>query len=276
MTATPPPQADTPTNNPKNLPPPYINLTDKPLTQGHLNLFKKGPSFVPTTFSANQSEFVKDLNKWENRMRYGIFYKLNPVHEKHSDNMESLNHNEFMSVERELVKSGDTRQAPTGKSHALELYIQNVEADIKNHKEITGMGYNLSKEERAALQDIKSWDDVVIRPYDKGKGFVLDTATSYKARMYKELNNLEVYEKLHMDEQQTALEINELLRSWAASSLERGDINGVEFVSLMKKNGIQFFEISPKRFRLVTHCGIDAAEIEETLSMFSRVMNGLS
>jgi hypothetical protein len=44
----------------------------------------------------------------------------------------------------------------------------------------------------------------------------------------------------------------------------------------MKKNGIQFFEISPKRFRLVTHCGIDAAEIEETLAMFSRVMNGLS
>ena len=59
-------------------------------------------------------------------------------------------------------------------------------------------------------------------------------------------------------------------------TLERGDINGVELVSLMKKNGIQFFEISPKRFRLVTHCGINAAEIEETLAMFSRVMNGLS
>ena len=59
-------------------------------------------------------------------------------------------------------------------------------------------------------------------------------------------------------------------------TLERDDINGVELVSLMKKKGIQFFEISPKRFRLVTHCGIDASGIDETLAMFSQVMNGLS
>ncbi len=59
-------------------------------------------------------------------------------------------------------------------------------------------------------------------------------------------------------------------------SLERDDINGAELVSLMEKKGIQFFEISTKRFRLVTHSGIDAAGIDETLAMFSQVMNGLS
>ena len=43
--------------------------------------------------------------------------------------------------------------------------------------------------------------------------------------------------------------------------LERENITGQELVSVMEKNGIQFFELSPKRFRLVTHAGIEEKDV---------------
>ena len=55
--------------------------------------------------------------------------------------------------------------------------------------------------------------------------------------------------------------------------LERENITGQELVSVMKKNGIQFFELSPKRFRLVTHAGIEEKDVFKTIEIFRRVMD---
>jgi len=55
--------------------------------------------------------------------------------------------------------------------------------------------------------------------------------------------------------------------------LERENITGQELVSVMEKNGIQFFELSPKRFRLVTHAGIEEKDVFKTIEIFRRVMD---
>ena len=53
--------------------------------------------------------------------------------------------------------------------------------------------------------------------------------------------------------------------------LERENITGQELVSVMEKNGIQFFELSPKRFRLVTHAGIEEKDVFKTIEIFQKV-----
>ena len=55
--------------------------------------------------------------------------------------------------------------------------------------------------------------------------------------------------------------------------LERENITGQELVSVMEKNGIQFFELSPKRFRLVTHAGIEEKDVFKTIEIFQKVMH---
>ena len=55
--------------------------------------------------------------------------------------------------------------------------------------------------------------------------------------------------------------------------LERENITGQELVSVMVKNGIQFFELSPKRFRLVTHAGIEGKDVFKTIEIFRKVMH---
>ena len=58
--------------------------------------------------------------------------------------------------------------------------------------------------------------------------------------------------------------------------LERENITGQELVSVMEKNGIQFFELSPKRFRLVTHAGIEEKDVFKTIEIFRKVMHELN
>jgi len=55
--------------------------------------------------------------------------------------------------------------------------------------------------------------------------------------------------------------------------LERENITGQELVSVMEKNGIQLFELSPKRFRLVTHAGIEDKDVFKTIEIFRKVMH---
>ena len=55
--------------------------------------------------------------------------------------------------------------------------------------------------------------------------------------------------------------------------LERDNLTGQELVSVMEKNDIQFFELSPKRFRLVTHAGIEEKDVFKTIEIFRKVMH---
>ena len=61
----------------RNHPPPYIVLPSAKevnLTNGHLGLFKKGPNFIPTTFKVDRQEFLNDISKWCNTLRWAYFH----------------------------------------------------------------------------------------------------------------------------------------------------------------------------------------------------------
>ena len=55
--------------------------------------------------------------------------------------------------------------------------------------------------------------------------------------------------------------------------LELENMTGKEFVTNMEKNGVRFFELSPKNFRLVTHAGILEKDVYEAIDIFRKVMN---
>ena len=45
-----------------------------------------------------------------------------------------------------------------------------------------------------------------------------------------------------------------------------------QLVQLMKDKGILFFEVSPNRYRLVTHYGIQNTDIKTTLSILNNIV----
>ena len=158
-------------NQESSSPPPVINLANSiTLTEGHFGISKKGPKFVPTPRKADFAEFQEDIRIWKNRLRWAVYHDL-----KKSEPDNISHDDETSPIELALIKSNKSKfGAPLSKNLALELFLQKVDIEIKNHKEKKNLGDNLSTDERKVLQDIRSWSDVIIRPYDKGVGFAID------------------------------------------------------------------------------------------------------
>ena len=201
-------------------PPPVLNLsTSKVLTEGHFGIFKRGPKFVPTPFKADFAEFKDDFELWKNKLRWAYHHENKPEPSDADNNTVqdgSLQQSHATLAEKDLIKSQKSRfTAPVNKNFALELFLHKLDVEIKNTKEKSALGDNLSKEERKALNEMKSWTDVVIRPYDKGVGFVVDDTESYKSRIMSEIQSPNTYRNEENPEQ-AIVKINDRIKGWTS------------------------------------------------------------
>ena len=55
----------------------------------------------------------------------------------------------------------------------LELFIENLEKDLINPKNVKKLRHNITREEQIALEKIRNWDEQTIRIQDKGSSFVI-------------------------------------------------------------------------------------------------------
>ena len=208
-------------NSENTVPLSVINLTSIKLSKGHFGIFSKGPKFVPTPKKADFSEFQQDFFLWKNRLRWAYYHENKPLNYENIPATIAVEPNDdvsvemkFQQIESRLIKRDKSKySAPINKSFALELFIQKLEEDIKNHKEKNSLGDNLSKEERDALQDIRQWKDKIVRPYDKGTGFVIDYTESYKSRVKAELSNPLIYSVVENTEDAIS-QINNRIKDW--------------------------------------------------------------
>ena len=168
-----------------------INLTSLELTPHQLYIFYLSHSFAPTPPLPNMSNFEKDLEKWISRLRYRFIF--------------ADNKNSFMqttpaayALHRKLILDKYTKPAPATKSHALELFIENVSRDARAaaHSYKYKAPDNLSKDCRKALNQLKKLYEehqVIIRPFDKGTGFFLLGVDDYVNRTMVHLSDSSKY-----------------------------------------------------------------------------------
>ena len=77
----------------------------------------------------------------------------------------------------------------------LELYIENLEKDLINQKNVKKFRHNITKEEQIALKEIKNWDEQTIRIQDKGSRFVILDNSDYEEKVQHQINRSS-FEKL--------------------------------------------------------------------------------
>ena len=95
------------------------------------------------------------------------------------------------SIEEKLVLKSDTISIHFCNNPCLEFYIQQVSKSLlqTNSRRHSLLQDNLPHESRKALQEMKKWREIVIRPADKGsKIFVLDRE-DYVQRVLVHLND---------------------------------------------------------------------------------------
>ena len=158
--------------------------------QHQQSLLKKAPSFIPTPKDVNWFNLRQDFDKFTNQLRT----KFNQAIEKstkkntnittnNSSNSTRDNSNNNEQVSKKKYKTNNLYRSRETKNKHLETFIDTIEKQLFEPKNIKCVRSNLTYEERKALAELKSMENTVVRIQDKESRFVLFINEDYENKV---------------------------------------------------------------------------------------------
>ena len=165
-----------------------INLSTKieNISSHQLLLFFLGKSFAPTPSLPDYSQFRMDILQFAYRLRWAWYWHKNP-----KPVTEGNTNYEIQMLEKKLIDKKVTKQIRSSDNHCLELFITKVSDELlqsvsKTKKKLPD---NIPTKSRQALDEMKNWKDVIIRPADKGSTFFIMDRSDYVLRTLEHLSD---------------------------------------------------------------------------------------
>ena len=157
------------------------------LSQAEISLLSKGLNFVPTTPQPDLFRNQVDIQQFFRRLLLKAhFHEQNQ--NKSVNVIEDSNSAIFSKISTFTPK---TSWFPT-----LDKYIKTCLQQIQNLKTKPMKKHNLSAEEQTALRHLKSRQDIVIKPADKGGAVVAWDSQSYVSEGHFQLGDSKFYKSL--------------------------------------------------------------------------------
>ena len=142
-----------------------LDLTNLPYNEAQVKLLYRGFTFTPTP-SPNEIEIKADIQEFCLKLRLREYFL-----DSHQ--------------EPKLVHNKSNFKPPNQRNEELDELIQEItEVNVKKHTPKD----NLSKNERQALQQLKSNKRIVIKGADKGGSIVIMSKEQYEEMVMKHLN----------------------------------------------------------------------------------------
>ena len=182
-----------PNSNSKPLEQRYNVVTipeDLPLSEPEKSILGKGLNFVPLTKKTDEFTVKEDTEKFLRRDKLKAHFhdKEQPSDEPQRDEFETL----------KPKKSNWT--PPDGQFTSVDLFVKKFRVDIQKLNFNKSLKFsNLSKEEWTAHQNLKTRDDIVIKPADKGGAVVVWRTDLYKQEAFRQLADTKFYAKVNKD-----------------------------------------------------------------------------
>ena len=167
----------------------------------------------------------KDFDKFVNQWRYE-FKKQRTQHQEQgisgNNELQSARHktnnkDEENNFPPQLVKTNNF--APLYRSNEtdnknLENFIAKIEKDLFNPENVKKVRHNLSKDEKAALKDIRNWDKNVVTVQDKGSRFlVLGNEDSIK-KVEHQINRSSLQQLKYNPTKSFEVKVNTWVEKW--------------------------------------------------------------
>ena len=143
-----------------------------------MTLLSRGLSFCPEPSHVNSLDIHRDTLLFNRRLRLKHHFK----------DSENRNYDPFG------IPTGWT--PPVGKSPHLDMYTNITTREILEHKPLPGKCANLSQNELQALKQLRSNQNIVIKPADKGGAIVLMNKQDYLNEGLRQLNNPQFYKEI--------------------------------------------------------------------------------
>ena len=160
---------------------------DLHVSQAQRSVLSKGLSFVPLRSSVDPLTTKVDLERFFRRLRLRAHFFHSPPRE--------IVDNPFSTLSR----TTSSWTPPPGQFTALDEFIKRCYDDISRLRYRPVRHFNLSKSERAAIFELKSRQDIVIKPADKGGAVVVWDKNLYMQEAARQLSNTTFYEKVSDD-----------------------------------------------------------------------------
>ncbi|KAJ8038195.1 hypothetical protein HOLleu_15540 [Holothuria leucospilota] len=164
----------------------------------------------PTSLQLDKLALQKDLDDFKRRLRLFEYFNSDKDNDKGSTDLE---------VSRFRNKS--TWTPPAGRDSFLDSFLEAVQREVDAFQPPKYVKDNLTLEEREALTNLWTDDNIVIKPEDKGPAFVIQNKTDYIHTAKTDLSNVNFYRKNTVDKTpETAERVNKVVREM----LREGDI----------------------------------------------------
>ena len=160
---------------------------------------EKGLRIVPTLNMINEGDLRRDFNKFNRKMRCKWYFRDEPS-------------NNFSEIPAFRPKS--TGKPPAG-DLCVELFLSKMEQELFSFLLGKPQSYNLTKEERQALKNLKEERSIITKPADKGSFVVVSDSEDYFAEGYKQFNNESTYVEVKHSNDKTLSDLIEKSKNFS-------------------------------------------------------------
>ena len=163
-----------------------VNLSKRLLTPAETSLLSKGLSSCPTPRDIDLFALRKDISEYVRRLRLKEYFLNKDYVGGGFSSYPAFRHRSTWCAER-------------NRDLILEAYISMLEKEIFSSNLKAQCHRNISREEQKALENVRNYDDIVIKQADKGSAVVILDRDKYVAEAMRQLNDSEVYISLRDD-----------------------------------------------------------------------------
>ena len=163
-----------------------VNLSKRLITPAETSLLSKGLSFCPTPRDIDLFALRKDISDYVRRLRLKEYFLNNDYVGGGFSSYPAFRHRSTWCPER-------------NRDLTLEAYMSILEKKIFSSNLKARCHRNISREEQKALENLRNYDDIIIKQADKGSAVVILDGTKYVAEAMRQLNDSEVYISLRDD-----------------------------------------------------------------------------
>ena len=186
-----------------------VNLSSRGLSEVELNVLSKGLSFCSVPDKLDTVKLKEELKVFERNLRLREFYHDRSVVDSSDFRSESV-----LVRDTSTFKPKSNFMPNMNRCKELDTYLSTLTNEIVNRCEnIPSNSYhrNISLQERKALNDLKSYQDIVIKDADKGSAVVIMDRTRYIQEALRHLEDMNTYVRLDCDPSSSFLSQIELV-----------------------------------------------------------------
>ena len=197
-----------------------FNLSSRKLSKHEMSVLLKGLKFTPTPEKSNDEQLSNDIAEFHRKNKLKEYFYCN----------------ENIEQDDSLVRNNSYFEPPRGRNQRLDEYIDMTKVIPRNDPQ-RKTSFNITRNERKAIDNLAKDTSIEIKEADKGGGIVIMNKEFYKRKLLQMLDDKSFYKQI--ENQTTKYTMKKIKKVIGlAKEITRHELN--YFISILNANQVCF------------------------------------